>query len=558
MKKQFYKYAGSSILGLAGMALAMSSPLAKAQTATWTGTNSAWTTPSNWSTGAVPDGNTDVLINPASTNFVYAWGATMNAKNVDVTPGAGSSGIHMSDTQTLNMNSLVLGNATASASVFSALIYDSVGTVNVATNITLAAGAGGGQILFIAPGALNIGGGSGSIVNGGGAGSASIDVRALGVSINAASVGVDTLRLGNGNTSASFSINSGQTYTSGDVQVGTGTAGTQTLNMNGGTLTASTLLSNVGSTGNNAVVNLNGGTINATLIQRYQEGNSQAFNWNDGTIANISSGNLTLNKSLGTSNLVISLAGTGTHTFDISSGKTATVASTAILADKSGEHGTLNKAGTGTLTISSVSTYTGATTISTGTLVIGSTGSIAGSSEINLVAGSTLNVSAVSGFTLASGQSLKGSGTVVGALTVGSGATLAIGNSPGTMTFSNGLSLASGSTNDFEINGLTAGLYDLAQGGAGSQTVTFNGTLNLVFQSGFNTEGTVKIFDFESYVGNFSMVNISGLAGGYSASFDSLAGVVSVVPEPSTWALLAGGLTVTMALRRRRVNAQKN
>ena len=227
-------------------------------------------------------------------------------------------------------------------------------------------------------------------------------------------------------------------------------------------------------------------------------------------------------------------------------------ATTTYAGSIAGAGGGLTKSGSGSLTLSGTNTYTGATTISAGTLILASTGSITSSSAVDLGTSGKLDISAVSGFSLASGQTLKGSGTVTGAIILASGSTLAIGNSPGTVTFDNNLTLSSGSISNFEINGLTAGLYDLAQGGAGSQTASFGGTINLVFLSGFNTVGTVKIFDFENYTSSFGTVNTSGLASGYTATFNSLTGVVSVVPEPSTWALLAFSLTTVMVLRRRR------
>lgn len=219
------------------------------------------------------------------------------------------------------------------------------------------------------------------------------------------------------------------------------------------------------------------------------------------------------------------------------------------------QEGSLTKSGSGNLTLTAVNTYTGTTTISAGTLILSGQGSIADSAAIDLDNGGTLDVSAVTGgFSVANGQTLRGAGSVVGNVTLASGSTLSIGNSPGTMAFSDDLSLSAGSISDFEIDGLTAGFYDLAQGDVGSQTVTFGGTLNLIFQAGFNTAGSVQIFDFENYAGSFAVTNISGLAGGYSAIFDELTGTVtvSVIPEPSAWLLVMGGLTMVTILRRRR------
>ena len=218
------------------------------------------------------------------------------------------------------------------------------------------------------------------------------------------------------------------------------------------------------------------------------------------------------------------------------------------------EGGSLTKSGSGNLTLTAANTYTGTTAVSAGTLILSGQGSIANSAAIDLESGGTLDVAGVAGgFSLADGQTLRGSGSVIGDVTLSSGSTLSIGNSPGTMTFSDDLTLSGGSMSDFEIDGLTAGFFDLAQGDVGSQTVTFGGTLNLLFQAGFNTVGSVQIFDFENYIGSFSATNISGLAGGYSATFDELTGTVtvSVIPEPSTWLLVLGGLTMVTVLRRR-------
>jgi len=243
-------------------------------------------------------------------------------------------------------------------------------------------------------------------------------------------------------------------------------------------------------------------------------------------------------------NLDIALNSTGLLRFGQAGNKTYS----AIISG----NGNVNVASTGTTTLTMANTYTGTTTVTAGTLLLSSTGSISNSSAIDFTASGngTLNVSAVNGFQITANQTLRGTGTVTGNLTVARSGILAPGNSAGTITFNNDLTLAPGSVSNFEINGLTAGLYDLAIGGAGPQTVNFGGTLNLTFQSGFNTLGTVKIFDFETYAGTFAGVATTGLASGFTASFSAVNGVVTVVPEPTTWALLVAFLSVVVTLRR--------
>ncbi len=159
---------------------------------------------------------------------------------------------------------------------------------------------------------------------------------------------------------------------------------------------------------------------------------------------------------------------------------------------------------------------------------------------------------------IGNGGELTGSGTVNGDVNVQSGGLLAIGESPGTMTFNDNLILESGSVSAFEIDGLTGGLFDLAQGGDGTQTVTFDGTLNLIFGADFDLLGDVQLFDFENYLGNFAEINITGLADGYFAEFNALNGVVTVtvIPEPGTWAFVGLGLgaIILRALPRRRLS----
>ncbi len=146
---------------------------------------------------------------------------------------------------------------------------------------------------------------------------------------------------------------------------------------------------------------------------------------------------------------------------------------------------TLGGGGSGTLTLNGVNTYSGDTTISSGKLSLGTTGSIANSPSIVIAGGGTFDVSTLTTpLTLASGQALKGSGTATTG-TIATAATKGLttaANSPLQFTAFNGatapltisgagtVTLASG--NPVTVNttvALGAGDYTLiAKGGSGT------------------------------------------------------------------------------------------
>ena len=114
----------------------------------------------------------------------------------------------------------------------------------------------------------------------------------------------------------------------------------------------------------------------------------------------------------------------------------------------------LTFAGTGKLTLDGDNTYSQATTVSSGTLALGASGSLASTSAISIAGGATFDVSALAGgFTLGGGKSLSGAGAVTGALTSASGATISPGTAgTGALTVSNGLTLAAGSHLALDLN----------------------------------------------------------------------------------------------------------
>jgi len=118
----------------------------------------------------------------------------------------------------------------------------------------------------------------------------------------------------------------------------------------------------------------------------------------------------------------------------------------------------LAKAGAGTLVLSGANSYSGATTLDAGKLVVN--GSLASAVTVN-------------------GGSLGGSGTV-GGFAVNAGGTVAPGNSIGTLNVSGNLSFAAGSTYQVEIN--AAGQGDRINA-AGSATLS-GGTVQVLAERG--------------------------------------------------------------------------
>ncbi len=228
-----------------------------------------------------------------------------------------------------------------------------------------------------------------------------------------------------------------------------------------------------------------------------------------------------------------------------------------------------------TLTLSGAETYLGDTTVTSGTLTIGSTGSLVNSTNLNVAAGASLNVNsggailtntaltndgaatfgnlattianlhgtnsaatlsanaltvsgggsyagslmngsgamslAVSGGTL----SLGGNNTFSGPTSIGSGATLALTNSMSSNSIANssGITLAGGAT--FDVSGLSSGTFVL--GNTATQTLAgpASGTANVAGNLTVGSLGTI----YGASGGTLAIGGTLNLAAGSSASF---------------------------------------
>jgi len=152
----------------------------------------------------------------------------------------------------------------------------------------------------------------------------------------------------------------------------------------------------------------------------------------------------------------------------------ATLGAATIAPNASGG---LTKLDTGTLTLTGANTYSNLTAVNAGTLALGS-GYTSATAGYEVTNGATLDVSAVSPFTLSANQSLSGGGTINGSIATATGVNIYPGTpSPtigtvGTLTFNNDLDLSGGGVCYFDItNSASNGDDQVTVGG----TLTING-----------------------------------------------------------------------------------
>lgn len=226
-----------------------------------------------------------------------------------------------------------------------------------------------------------------------------------------------------------------------------------------------------------------------------------------------------------------SLAGAVTLTGNASVGGEGELTLDGDIAQTSGTR-TFTKVGAGALFVNGTTSYTGATTVSGGTL--GGMGTIA--SATTFAAGTTLRP----GTAGAAGQLTFGGNLTLNADAIFS-VTLnqAAGNdydrvAVGGTTALNGASLTLFFGEDFAATATTGQIFDL---------LTSTGTLSGQLAQGDSISATSGIYTYDfgiGYAGNIVTLTLTG---------------ISAVPEPSTWALLMGAVTLGLAVVRRRRNA---
>ncbi|MHA3771339.1 autotransporter-associated beta strand repeat-containing protein [Verrucomicrobiota bacterium sgz303538] len=329
---------------------------------------------------------TDRVINLAGTT----GGGTLDQSGTGVLKFTSDLTFTGAGTKTLTLQ----GSTTGTGEISGKIANSSLTIAKGGTGTWLLSGAGNSVKQLTLSGVLDIGSGGISVLNGG---SSTIQATSGTATINATGGGV--LTIGNGSTTdgadigaasgATLVINANMaTATAGapfEVYNGTNSTGVVVLNgtnaftgntyINTGVLQVSSI---AGALGTGSTINIGSGT-NTTNTLRYTgtgETTSKVINLNatTGAVAIEQAGTGLLKF---TGNFTATGAGSKTFTLLGSTSGAGEIAG-PIMDNSTANKTSLAKSGTGTWTLSGVNTYTGSTTVNSGTLVLnGETGSLA-------------------------------------------------------------------------------------------------------------------------------------------------------------------------------------
>ncbi len=526
-----------------------------------------WGTAINWFASTIASGSGDtadfsqVDITSDTTVHLDASRTVGNLifGNTDVAPAANWI---VDDNGSAGTNMLMLAGGTPTITV-SNLGSGKTTTISaVVTNTVSLTKAGAGTLVFN-PGAntdtvsnLLVSAGTAQVVGG------TLTVSASGTPTTTAtttnglvisgSSSVLTVAGGTVNTVGYVSVNSGGTLqinsgvfndTSAELLIAYGGAGTVTLN--GGTLNVNVL--RVTQSAGGGTVNLNGGRFQLNSFDFGNNNSVGTVNFNGATVqAKISTASFTFV----TNNLTYNVSTNGL-VFD-SQTNNVTIGSPLVHQSALGAttDGGLTKLGAGTLTLTNVNTYSGATFVTNGTLVLGGGALITNTPVITVASNAVFDVSSLSSaFTLAQAASQTLSNSAPGAIIRGtnncSAGTLALvydGKTPCFAQTNGGMTLSAGTTIKIKKTGaqLAAGSYTLITNTATGNPGFVAGAVNsAVTVDGNGASGTATL----AVVNNRLVLTVAG--GGAPGNFSgiSLSGTgltlsVTNGPANGVWTLL--------------------
>ncbi|MDE2166037.1 MAG: autotransporter domain-containing protein [Alphaproteobacteria bacterium] len=193
-------------------------------------------------------------------------------------------------------------------------------------------------------------------------------------------------------------------------------------------------------------------------------------------------------------------------------------------------NGSVVQNGTGTLILNGVNTYTGSTTVSTGTLEVGDS--------------SHASASLAGNVTVDASGTLAGHGTVGGDVTNSAGGIVAPGGTIGTLTVTGNYTQGSNSTLSIEVSPSAASKLDV------TGTATLAGTLKLVYDPGVYSTKTYDIVHAGTVTGTFGTVSGTAPSGfNQSISYtttDVDLGITSTTVAPTTDTSIPDGGTTAL------------
>lgn len=478
--------------------------------------------------------NSGNALNP-SNGLLFSGSSpiTLSGGTLTLVVGPGIADMVVMSTNTAGVTiSTTLSTALASGTTSAQRGYTFGGPGNITVNASVGA-ANTGAIAINGPGTITLNASTspssqGFVVNGGllrfggtfamassrplkVANAAMIDMNGISLSSTAPANGADTLEDINGaggtitNTSATVST---LTLSSNSTASGTRTfSGTITGNINFLRQTATSSLTQVlvGQNTYTGTTTINSGTIQLGANNALPTTTALSVN----SIAMIGSTTVTAPSTLnlaGFNQTVASLSGTiagnaatitntGFTTSTLTVNGSAATSFAGSIADAAAPIA-LVRAGTGSLTLTNDNPYTGGTAILGGTL------------KVNNTLGSATGMGPV---IVSSGGTFGGGGTVMGVVTLNSGAHVTPGSSIGTLTVG-GLTLSSGSILDYEFS-LSGN--DRIQVTNSQGLVINGGGINLYqenSQTPFDSVGTYNLFQFADSVGGTGVSALSVLS----------------------------------------------
>jgi autotransporter-associated beta strand protein len=240
--------------------------------------------------------------------------------------------------------------------------------------------------------------------------------------------------------------------------------------------------------------------------------------------------------------------GDGVGTAIGAEGASGTLIYNGAIVNKSGETGGFTKNGLGVLSLGGICSYSGNTVVKQGSLLVVSGGSISSSAMTTVNTGATLTANGTVGnVTVDSGGTLKGSGTVNGSATLSG--TLAAGNSPGVLTVTGDLTLASGGGMVWE---LFKNVDSQESPTAAFDQVLVGGNLNFAGGNGITLDfGTTAVGSLVSWSNSFWDSNRSWLlydVAGTTTGLENLSLLNSVFNDAAGGSLVASRTNASFSL----------